>query len=90
MCALEIQRGGASFTVDTLQAIHDDHYPDAELTFIVGADTARTVPDWREPERVLELARLAVAEREGFAREEVRGALAALTSAFGRDEPGKG
>jgi nicotinate-nucleotide adenylyltransferase len=61
--ALEIERGGASYTVDTLQAIHDTH-PNAELTLIVGADTARTLPGWREPARLLELAGLAVAERE--------------------------
>ncbi len=61
--ALEIERGGASYMVDTLQAIHDTH-PDAELTLIVGADTARTLPGWREPARLLELAGLAVAERD--------------------------
>ena len=62
VCALEIERGGPSFTVDTLQAIHSRH-PDAKLTFIVGADTASTLPAWREPARLLELADLAVAAR---------------------------
>jgi nicotinate-nucleotide adenylyltransferase len=66
-CALEVERGGASFTVDTLTAIHASH-PDAELTFIVGADTASTLPAWREPARLLELAGLAVAAREGTTR----------------------
>jgi len=77
-CALEVDRGGPSFTVDTLRAIHDDRAPGAELTFIVGADTARTLPGWREPERVLELARLAVAEREGSERGAVMDTLASL------------
>jgi nicotinate-nucleotide adenylyltransferase len=62
--ALEIERGGTSYTVDTVQAIHDAR-PDAELTLILGADTARTLPGWREPERLLGMvARLAVAERD--------------------------
>jgi nicotinate-nucleotide adenylyltransferase len=62
--ALEIERGGTSYTVDTVQAIHDAH-PDAELTLIVGADTARTLPGWHEPERLLGMVRsLAVAERD--------------------------
>jgi nicotinate-nucleotide adenylyltransferase len=69
-CALEVQRGGASFTVDTLTAIHASR-PDAELTFIVGADTASTLPGWREPGRLLELADLAVAARTGTTRAEV-------------------
>jgi len=63
-CGLEIDRGGPSYTVDTLRAIHDSH-PDAQLTFIVGADTASTLPAWREPGELLTLADLAVAEREG-------------------------
>ena len=76
-CALEIERAGPSYTMDTLRAIHASH-PDARLTFIVGADMARTLPAWREPRELLELADLAVAEREGAGREEVLGALAAL------------
>jgi nicotinate-nucleotide adenylyltransferase len=67
---LEVERGGASYTVDTLRAIHAEH-PQARLTFIVGADTARTLPSWREPGALLELADLAVAMRNGTAREEV-------------------
>ena len=42
------------------ERMHASH-PDAELTFIVGGDVAGTLPSWREPEGMLELARLAVA-----------------------------
>jgi nicotinate-nucleotide adenylyltransferase len=77
--ALEVERGGASYTVDTLTAIHASH-PDAELTFIVGADTASTLPAWREPGRVLELADLAVASREGTTRAEVLRSLQSIGS----------
>jgi nicotinate-nucleotide adenylyltransferase len=73
----EIDRGGASFTVDTLGELHE-RYPEQELTFIVGADMAHSLPAWREPERILELARLAVAEREGIAREDIAERLAPL------------
>jgi nicotinate-nucleotide adenylyltransferase len=80
VCSLEIARGGISYTVDTLSAIHASH-PDAELTFIVGADTARTLPQWREPSRLLELARVAVAEREGTDRAGVLDSLHSLGAA---------
>lgn len=80
VCALEIQRGGVSYTVDTLMAIHDKH-PHAELTLILGADTARTLPSWREPRRLLALARVAVAERDGLDVNSVRGALGELGAA---------
>ena len=73
-CGLEIERGGPSYTVDTLRAIHASD-PEAELTFIVGADMARTLAAWREPRALVELARLAVAEREEAGRGEVLEAL---------------
>jgi nicotinate-nucleotide adenylyltransferase len=73
-CALEIERGGPSYTVDTLRAIRQSD-PEAELTFIVGADMARTLPAWREPRALVELAGLAVAEREDAGREDVLRAL---------------
>jgi nicotinate-nucleotide adenylyltransferase len=86
VCGLEIERGGPSYTVDTLRAIHASH-EEAELTFIVGADMARTLPRWREPEALLELASLAVAEREDAGREDVLRALASLRTNAGGDGP---
>jgi nicotinate-nucleotide adenylyltransferase len=77
--ALEIERGGTSYTVDTVQAIHDAH-PDAELTLILGADTARTLPGWREPARLLEMTRVAVAQRDELDLYEVSSRLASLTA----------
>jgi nicotinate-nucleotide adenylyltransferase len=79
VCALEVERGGLSYTVDTLRAIHAIH-PDAGLTFIVGADTAATIGSWREPEQLLELAQLAVAARAGAARAHVREALSEIAT----------
>ena len=67
---LEVHRGGASYTVDTLRGLHD-RVPEHALTFIVGGDMAYSLPSWREPEAVLELARLAVAEREELRREHI-------------------
>jgi nicotinate-nucleotide adenylyltransferase len=67
---LEVDRGGASFTIDTLRELHDVE-PEHDLTFIVGGDMAQSLPAWREPEAILSLARLAVAEREGVGREDI-------------------
>lgn len=68
--SLEIERGGPSYTVDTLTALRERH-PEDELIFIAGGDMAASLPNWREPERVLELADFAVAERRGAVREDV-------------------
>jgi len=79
---LELDRPGRSWTVDTLKALHDES-PQDDLIFIVGGDMARSLPTWREPEAVLELATLAVAERAGAEREDIRGELRALPTARG-------
>ena len=78
-CGLEIERGGPSYTVDTLRAVHASR-PGAKLTFIVGADMAQTLPVWREPQALVELADLAVAKREDAGREDVLRALAPLSA----------
>jgi nicotinate-nucleotide adenylyltransferase len=80
VCALEVERGGPSYTVDTLQAIRSRH-PNARLTFIAGADTAGTLPEWRAPGRLLALAELAVAARVGSDRQAVLDTVAQLSAA---------
>lgn len=74
---VEADRPGPSYTVDTLRSLHASR-PRDELTFIVGGDQAHSLPDWREPAAVLELAELAVTEREEVRRADVLARLAAL------------
>lgn len=52
---LELKRGGVSYTVDTLEAVHVER-PEAELYLLIGADTLADMPNWRNPRRVCELA----------------------------------
>ena len=79
VCDLEVLRGGPSYTVDTLRELHA-RTPEDDLTFIVGGDIALGLPGWHEPEAVLGLARLAVAERSGMGRREI---VARLEQHFG-------
>jgi nicotinate-nucleotide adenylyltransferase len=74
---LEVRRGGPSYTAATLEELHATR-PEDELTFIAGGDMAASLPEWRDPERVLELARFAVAEREGAERKEIERRTASL------------
>ncbi len=78
--AIEVERPGPSYTVDTLRSLHEAR-PADELTLILGADQALRMRDWREPEQVLRLARLAVAEREGAGCDDVVAALEGLPGA---------
>jgi nicotinate-nucleotide adenylyltransferase len=75
VCELELRREGPSYTVDTLQELHAT-VQDSELYLIVGGDIAVGLSEWREPERVLNLATLAVADRQGTPRAAIESALA--------------
>jgi nicotinate-nucleotide adenylyltransferase len=61
---VEIERGGLSFTVDTL-ASYAAKYPEAQRFFLVGADILESFSRWREPDRVRALATVAVMQRGG-------------------------
>jgi nicotinate-nucleotide adenylyltransferase len=74
---LELRRDGPSYTVDTLDALRS-RSPSDDLFLILGADIAAGLPKWHEPERVLELATVAIAKRRGTAKAAVDDALAQL------------
>ena len=76
----DADRDGPSYTVDLLRALSGTD----ELTFIVGGDMAYSLPGWRDPEGVLALARLAVAERDGVRRADLTERLAGLAGAAER------
>jgi nicotinate-nucleotide adenylyltransferase len=61
---LELDRGGASYTVDTLEALRTDGVTEPWL--ILSAEALAGFPAWRDPGRILDLARLAVVPRGGF------------------------
>ena len=64
--SLELDRGGVSYTVETLAAISQQQ-PQAELFLLLGADSLHDLPSWREPRRICELALPAVVRRGGAA-----------------------
>ena len=60
--AIEAERAGVSFSVDTVAA-YADRYPDAERFFLVGADVVGSFGSWREPDRIARLATIVVVRR---------------------------
>lgn len=74
---LEVERDGPSFTYETLELLAGER-GDAELVFVMGADAAVGLESWREPRRVTELARLAVARRAGVSDADVAAVLRSL------------
>jgi nicotinate-nucleotide adenylyltransferase len=61
---IEIDRGGASYTVDTLRALLAGG--EADPWFILSAEALTLFPTWRDPDAILGLCRLAVVPRAGF------------------------
>ena len=74
---LEVERDGPSYTCETLEALAEER-GDRDLVFVMGADAAVGLESWRNPERVVELASLAVARRAGVSDADVAEAMRSL------------
>ena len=66
----ELRRGGTSYTVDTLEELHLE-MPQAELVFLMGSDSLDELDTWRAPQRICQLAFVAVVARGGRAAPDV-------------------
>jgi nicotinate-nucleotide adenylyltransferase len=77
---LETEREGPSYTYETLERLGSEK-GDSDLVFVMGADAAVGLESWREPERVVELARLAVARRAGVSDSDVVAVMRSLGAA---------
>ena len=65
LCDVEVERPGLTYTVDTLEELAREGRWCAEDYLILGMDALEHFHRWKEPERILQLSRLAVAAREG-------------------------
>jgi nicotinate-nucleotide adenylyltransferase len=61
---VEIQRGGTSFTVDTVRYFAQ-RFPNTKLFYLIGADNVASLPKWRSPEELADLAEFLVIPRPG-------------------------
>jgi nicotinate-nucleotide adenylyltransferase len=61
---IELRRRGPSFTVDTVEALAR---PGLDLFLLIGSETFLDLLSWRQPRRIVELARLVVVPRTGSA-----------------------
>ena len=60
--SLEIERGGESYMVDTLNELRRLH-PEAELVLVVGSDVAAGIDTWKRPEKLRRLATIVEVDR---------------------------
>ena len=77
----EVERKGITYTADTLEEL-TQRYEGARLFFIMGTDSAITLPGWKRAEDVARLCTIVVAKRPGQSTERVREALATSSVDF--------
>ena len=79
----ELKREGTSYTVDTLTEM-TGQFPEAELHFLMGADSLIDLPNWREPQRIAELAKIVAVNRDNRSSEDLRKIVSNLPASIQR------
>ncbi|MFY1672654.1 nicotinate-nucleotide adenylyltransferase [Plantactinospora sp. WMMB334] len=62
----DIDRGGPTYTVDTLRDLHSVYGPKVQLFFITGADALEKILSWKDLDQMFELAHFIGVTRPGF------------------------
>jgi nicotinate-nucleotide adenylyltransferase len=81
---IEVERSGPSYTVDTLAQMRNSSNTDNELYFLLGWDSLMQLPEWREPERMIELCYLIAIPRPGCKRPDMAQLEASIPGITGR------
>lgn len=63
---VEIERGSPSYTVETVRYLLREAGPGARLYFLVGLDQAVALPQWKEPDVLLQICQLVFMSRPGW------------------------
>jgi nicotinate-nucleotide adenylyltransferase len=79
----EVNRGGVSFTVDTVQRLQERR-PEVQWTLIIGGDSLRELHTWKDIGRLLTLCQIVTVARPGFAAEKMDPALLRLPEPWPR------
>ncbi|MCB6366433.1 nicotinate (nicotinamide) nucleotide adenylyltransferase [Intestinibacillus massiliensis] len=82
LSTIEVDRGGASYTVETLRALAGEGQA---LTLIIGTDMLMTLEQWREPAEICRLATLATVARSEDDRAALKRQAARLQGLYGAD-----
>lgn len=84
LSTIEIDRGGNSYTCDTLTELKE-RYPEQEYYLIVGADNLFTMEQWKDAEAVFQNAKILAAVRGDRKRDDMEGKIAQLKEKYGAD-----
>ena len=67
---VELVRPGASYSIDTLRALHTDGWTASQIFFILGADAFAEIATWRQFPEVLDASHFVVVARPGMTLDE--------------------
>jgi nicotinate-nucleotide adenylyltransferase len=70
--AMELERPGPSYTVDTITEMRRKYGKNNEIFFILGWDSLAQLPSWREPGRIISMCSLVAVPRPGFPRPDLK------------------
>ena len=84
LSTIEIDRGGNSYTCDTLLELKH-RYPDQEYYLIVGADNLFTMEEWKDPEVIFGNAKILAAVRGSKKRADMEEKIAELKEKYHAD-----
>lgn len=79
LCAIELERPGPSFTIDSVETLRAMYPPDTTLFLVMAADSLAHIDTWREPDQLLERIEWIVGPRPGNAAPDQ----STLTERFG-------
>jgi nicotinate-nucleotide adenylyltransferase len=78
----EMQRGGLTYTCETLRLMKEKH-PETEYYFIIGADSLMTFDTWKDPALISHECILLAAVRDGMETDEMEEKIAELGQRYG-------
>jgi nicotinate-nucleotide adenylyltransferase len=79
---VDLDRGGVTYTVDTLTDLKKGLPPETKMYFITGADAILEIQNWKSPGEVLSMAEFIAATRPGYSLENLSRALGPLAAEF--------
>jgi nicotinate-nucleotide adenylyltransferase len=71
LSTMEVERPGATYTVDTIAELQAQLGAENDLYFILGWDSLAELPQWKEPSRLITMCHLAVVPRPGYPRPDL-------------------
>jgi len=69
---VDVDRPGPSYSVETIAILQQHLGAEAKILFLVGWDSLAELPQWKEPDRLIQLCKLVAVTRQGFSRPDLK------------------